>query len=78
MPQIIVYVTDYCPYCHAAIELLKKRNLSHQVVDVSDPAKKMALKAKTGWQTVPQIFIDDKLIGGYQELVALDRAGKLN
>ncbi len=76
-PKIEVYTTAYCPFCDAAKELLKKKNLSFTEIDVSEPEKKEKLKQKTGWRTVPQIFINDQLIGGYQELCELDRQGKL-
>ena len=75
--KIEVYTTLYCPYCDAAKHLLKERGLEFEEIDVSDPEKKMALKQKTGWRTVPQIFIDGKMIGGYQELNEMDQAGKL-
>ncbi|MBI2337122.1 MAG: glutathione S-transferase N-terminal domain-containing protein [Deltaproteobacteria bacterium] len=77
MKVVEIYVTQYCPYCHAAIKLLKSKGLNFTVHDVSDSEKKLALKEKTGWQTVPQIFIDGQMIGGYQELMELDQQGKL-
>ena len=77
MKAIEVYVTHYCPYCHAAIKLLKSKGLDFIIHDITDPEKKIALKENTGWQTVPQIFIDGQLIGGYQELMELDQQGKL-
>jgi GrxC family glutaredoxin len=76
-PHIQVYTTRYCPFCDAAKRLLKERGLEFEEIDVSDPEKKEELKAKTGWRTVPQIFIDDALIGGYQELAERDRKGEL-
>lgn len=75
--HIKIYTTSHCPYCDAAKRLLNERGFSYEEIDVSDPEKKMELKNKTGWRTVPQIFIDEKLIGGYQELLEIDRAGKL-
>jgi glutaredoxin 3 len=76
-PHIQVYSTAYCPYCDAAKRLLKSRNLEFEDIDVSDPGQKEALKKRTGWRTVPQIFIDGKMIGGYQELAEMDRKGGL-
>jgi len=76
-PRIQVYTTRYCGFCDAAKRLLKERGLAFEEIDVSDPEKKEALKARTGWRTVPQIFVDGELIGGYQELAAKDRAGKI-
>lgn len=77
MKKIEIYVTQYCPYCRAAESLLQSKGLEFTAIDVSKPEQKAGLKAKTGWQTVPQIFIDGVLIGGYQELVKLNQAGKL-
>lgn len=76
-PKIEVYTTPYCPYCDSAKNLLKARGLAFDEIDVSDPEKKEALKKKTGWRTVPQIFLDGKLIGGYQELSEMDQKGFL-
>ncbi len=64
MMKITVYTTDYC-------------HLNFEEIDVSAPDAKAQLKARTGWRTVPQIFIGEELIGGYQELAALDRSGDL-
>ncbi len=75
--KIEIYSTSNCPYCVSAKKLLQERNLSFQEIDVSDPEKKEALKNKTGWRTVPQIFIEDQFIGGFQELSAMDKKGLL-
>lgn len=75
--KIEIYSTTNCPYCVSAKKLLQDRNLAFQEIDVSEPEKKEALKNKTGWRTVPQIFIDDQLIGGFQELAAMDKKGLL-
>ncbi len=77
MKTIQIYTTRSCPFCDLAKRLLKDRGLDFEEIDVTDADKKAALKAKTGWRTVPQIFIEGKLIGGYQELVKMDREGKL-
>lgn len=77
MSTIQVYTTTFCPFCEAAKKLLTERNIPFETIDVSDPEEKAALKEKTGWRTVPQIFIEGKLIGGYQELAELDRKGEL-
>ncbi len=76
-PQIEIYTTSYCPFCDAAKQLLKSRGLDFTEINVDDPKKKEALKNKTGWRTVPQIFIEGKLIGGYQELAEMDQKGLL-
>jgi len=76
-PTIKVYTTPYCPYCDAAKRLLNKKGLSFEEIDVSDAEEKQALKERTGWRTVPQIFINEKMIGGYQELLELEQKGLL-
>lgn len=77
IPKIEVYTTSYCPFCDAAKRLLKSLGLDFTEINVDDPEKKEALKQKTGWRTVPQIFIDGKMIGGYQELAEMERKGLL-
>lgn len=77
MPKITVYTTSYCPYCDAAKSFFQRKNLPFTEIDVSDHAKKAELKARTGWRTVPQIFIGDEMIGGYQELMAMSVNGEL-
>lgn len=77
MSQVKIYTTQYCPYCDAAKNLLTQRNIEFEAIDVSNTEDKMALVARTGWRTVPQIFIGEELIGGYQELAALDQSGEL-
>ncbi len=77
MMKITLYTSDYCPYCDAAKGLLQQLKIPFEEIDVSDPEAKAELKARTGWRTVPQVFIGEELIGGYQELAALDRSGEL-
>lgn len=69
MKPVIVYTTDYCPYCRRAKNLLTKKNIPFQEIDLTrDDTKRKELEAKTGWMTVPMIFIGDKFIGGSDEL----------
>ena len=79
MPKIEVYSTAVCPYCVAAKNLLKAKGLAWQEVRVdTDPAQRdLMLKRSGGRRTVPQIFVNDQLVGGYDDLVAADRSGKL-
>lgn len=76
--MITVYTTPSCPYCNAAKDLLHNKGISFKEVDVSNDSDFDALEKRTGWKTVPQIFIGDEMIGGYRELANLDRAGKLD
>jgi glutaredoxin 3 len=79
MSKIEVYSTAVCPYCVAAKNLLKSKGLEWSEVRVdSDPAQRDAMLARSGGRrTVPQIFINDQYVGGYDDLVAADRSGRL-
>jgi glutaredoxin 3 len=79
MPAITMYSTGFCPYCVQAERLLKARGVTDIVkvrVDL-EPGLREAMMAKTGRRTVPQIYIGDVHVGGYEDLVDLDHAGKL-
>jgi glutaredoxin 3 len=79
MPKIEVYSTAVCPYCVAAKNLLKAKGLSWEEVRVdTDPGQRDTMLARSGGRrTVPQIFVNDQHIGGFDDLVAADRSGKL-
>ena len=78
MPKVTVYTTDYCPYCTRAKALLNNRGIPFEEINLEEsPDELIALKNRTGLRTVPQIFLDDKLVGGYTELKALDSSGEL-
>lgn len=73
-----IYTTPVCPFCVRAKRLLAERDIAYDEVDVSaDDALRAEVMRRTGRRTVPQIFIDAKSIGGYEELAALDAAGSL-
>ena len=75
---IKVYTKDYCPYCDRAKQLLQQLGLDFEEVDLgTDQDKILALVEKTGMRTLPQIFIADKLIGGYSDLKVLVDSGKI-
>lgn len=77
--SVVMYSTQVCPYCQMAERLLKSRgveNIEKILVD-RDPARRQEMMERTGRRTVPQVFIGDKHIGGYDDLSALDRAGGL-
>ncbi len=77
-PVITLYSTAICPYCVAAKNFLKHRGRSWVEVRVdNDPAQRAAMVARTRLNSVPQIFVGDVHVGGYEELVALDRRGGL-
>jgi glutaredoxin 3 len=76
--HVRVYSTTFCPYCVRAKHLLKARGIAFEEIDVSgDHEKRSWLVEATGRRTVPQIFIGDEAIGGFDELHALDRSGEL-
>jgi glutaredoxin 3 len=80
MAEVTIYTTSYCPYCHAATALLRGKNVPFAEIDVTgDDAARAALVGRSGGRrTVPQVFIDGQPIGGYDELAALDRSGRLD
>ncbi len=80
MAEIVIYTTKLCSYCRRARRLLNHKGIGFTEIDVTfNPARRaeMAERAGGGW-TVPQIFIDGQAIGGSDELVKLDRSGRLD
>lgn len=79
MAHVLVYTKSYCPYCDRAKNLLKNKGVTFEEISVeNDENLYSELKKKTGMLTVPQIFINDELIGGFTDLAALDQQGKLD
>lgn len=79
MAKIIIYTKDHCPYCRMAKDLLKARNASFEEIRVDlDPVKLEEMMQRSQRRTVPQIFINEQSIGGYDDLAALAKAGKLD
>ncbi|PIE89752.1 MAG: glutaredoxin 3 [Acidobacteria bacterium] len=77
--NVKIYTTKICPYCIRAKMLLKKKNITFEEVNVgNDPQMRMKLVEMTGMRTVPQIFFDNRSIGGFTELQALDHSGELD
>lgn len=79
-PHIIMYSTGVCPYCTMAERLLKSKGVDEiEKIRVDlDPAQRESMMSKTGRRTVPQIYIGETHVGGFDDLSALDRAGKLD
>lgn len=79
MPKIVMYSTQVCPYCQMAERLLRQRGVQEidKVLIDKEPGRREEMMERTGRRTVPQIYIDDRHIGGYDDLSALDRAGGL-
>lgn len=79
MKQVILYSKDHCPYCSAAKTLLTAKGVSFTEINLQNkPDELAALKSRTGLRTVPQIFIGEKLIGGFSDMQKLDQEGKLD
>ena len=80
MPKVEIYFKDYCPYCHKAKNLLDTKGVKYTLHDITHDAtgqKEMETRIP-GARTVPQILINDKPIGGCDDLHALDASGKLD
>jgi len=78
MPQIEIYSTQICPYCVQAKRLLKHKGVQWKEFMITSQAEMQAMMQRSQRRTVPQIFIDDYHVGGYDDLVALNDAGKLD
>lgn len=77
--HVKIYTRRWCGYCVAAERLLTQKGVAYEQVDTSgDPAIRRWLVETTGRTTIPQIFIDGTPVGGYDDLRALDRAGRLD
>jgi glutaredoxin 3 len=79
MPTVTMYTTAACSYCVRAERLLSARGFAEirRIRVDLEPEQRRVMMARTGRRTVPQIYIDDFYVGGYEELAALDHAGRL-
>lgn len=79
MPKITMYATGVCPYCQMAERLLKSKGVTEiEKIRIDlDPAKRDEMMSKTQRRTVPQIYIGETHVGGFDDLAALDKAGGL-
>ena len=78
MSKVEIYTTPTCPYCHAAKALLGERGADFVEITVVDPEARAEMTQRAhGRRTVPQIFVGEHHIGGYDDMAALDRQGKL-
>lgn len=78
MAEIVIYSTNYCPYCNMAKKLLDSKELGYKVIDASEPIVWQEMEQKSGRNTVPQIFIGGTHVGGFDDLSAADKSGKLD
>jgi len=78
-PKVLMYVTDWCPYCQRARSLLADKGVAVEEIDVDAvPGAREEMRARSGRDTVPQIFIGESHVGGSDELQALDEDGRLD
>ena len=79
-PSVTMYSTSFCGYCDRARALLTRKGVAIDEIKVDeDPSDRQAMLARSGGRrTVPQIFIGDRHVGGYEELASLDRSGELD
>lgn len=78
-PKVVIYGTDTCPYCTAARMLLKKKGVDFDDVLVSGNNElRQEMERRSGGRTVPQIFINDEPIGGFDDMYQLDQEGRLD
>ncbi len=79
MKSVQVYTTNYCPYCQKAKALLKTKSIPFEEIDLTENQKlREELQEKTGWMTVPMIFIGGKFIGGFDDLSKLEAKKELD
>jgi glutaredoxin 3 len=79
MKSVTMYTTDMCSHCRSAKALLERRGIAYREINLSrDPDSRQELSEITGMITFPQIVIDGKPVGGFRELLAADRAGRLS
>lgn len=79
MNKIILYTSSFCGYCSAAKSLLEKKGMYFEEVDISsDPLLRKEILDKWNWRTLPLLIVNNRLIGGYRELVSLDSQNKLD
>lgn len=79
MSEVIVYSSDYCPYCSRAKQLLQSKRVAFEEIRVDGkPQVRAEMVAKAGRTSVPQIWIGSTHVGGCDDLFALERSGKLD
>ena len=79
MVGVVMYATPWCPFCVRARRLLEKKRKTWEEIDVDQsPERRGEMQERSGRNTVPQIWIGNRHVGGFEELLALDRAGELD
>ncbi len=79
MPKVVVYCTGLCPYCTRALALLDKKGVEYETIRIDQhPERREEMESRSGRTSVPQIFIDDFHVGGFDDMVDLDMDGELD
>jgi len=79
MPKVEIYTQPWCPYCERAVALLQRKSVAFQEINAPHgTAQRNEAMARSGRSTMPQVFIDGRHVGGCDDLMALERAGKLD
>lgn len=79
MPRIQIYLTTWCPFCQRATQLLREKGQSFEAIDIeAEPERRSEMIERSGRRSVPQVFVDTRHVGGYDDLAALDAAGQLD
>lgn len=79
MTAVTIYTKPFCPYCTRAIGLLRQKGVSYQEIEAGmDPTLRQEMMQRSGHSTYPQIFIGEKHVGGCDDIMALERDGKLD
>jgi len=78
-PAVVMYTTSWCPYCERVRKLLGAKQVPIEEIDIeAAPESRAEMQNRSGRRTVPQIFIGDHHVGGSDDLLALEKAGKLD
>ena len=78
-PKVVMYATAWCPFCQMAERLLRQKGVEFETIRVDlEPQRRIEMMERTQRRTVPQIYVDDYHVGGYDDLSELDREGRLD
>ena len=79
MSPVTIYTSLYCTYCKMAKKLLERKQVDYEEIRLDEDAEKRnELAERLNWRTVPMIFVNERFIGGYDDLAALERSGELD
>lgn len=79
LPPVVIYTSAFCPYCAWARRMLSGKGVAFEEIRVDrDPSQRDVMEERSGRTSVPQIFIGDAHVGGFDDMVALDREGRLD